>query len=368
MRAWILAALLVGCGSGTNSEASGASDTAGAPDTTGSAADDVLSRGDAATTTDSGDANEGAPDADSDTSAAEDDTSAAADTSADSGCVNACPEPGRLACDGSALLECVADSEGCLDWAAPVPCDDDDPCTTNACASGACLFEPVDGPCLTTECLPSATRCSGDTFEECSADGSTWVAKEQCEFGCIEADGGAVCASCAVGESTCTSASVMQMCVDALLPPEESNCAAIDTCAMGACTGTIDWTEGDSLEDTLWWLTVHVGECWSMNAQATLNDAGLCWVMDTTWLPTEMGASDIRDWACAGIASGDIDDDFLLGVLDEVEAVLTCDAAGGNLSIGGGGALTTGAPLGDWCMIATDDGVEVVSCAGLSGW
>jgi hypothetical protein len=394
--------VMIGCGSDSEST-SAATDASASSDPTnptpdGVESDDVASV-DETTTLDTG----------------EPDTGTVEDVTPDpdtSGCSNTCPFSGSTACDGDAVLTCIV-KDGCFAWDAPALCDDEDPCTANSCASGACGFEPVvgcvskctqdavqckpnsidilqtcadgidwtesnceficeNGACKTTQCVPGTLACNGDSLEKCSGDGADTATLEECALGCVTTDDSAACALCQANTSSCVSATQVSICEDPLQTAVVSDCSSIETCALSACTGTISWTDSDTLEDTYWWITVHIGECWAMantEPKAT-GQSGLCWVMDTTWLPEDIDTSDIRDWACAGIADGELDDDFLLGASAGVIAALNCDDPSGNFSIGGGGTLTTGTPLGDWCMVAgpNDDQVAIQSCTSLGGW
>lgn len=198
--------------------------------------------------------------------------------------VNPCTEP--LVCDEErdACVGCVLDGD----------CDDGDPCTTNACAAGACEHEIIpdccqtDDDCESTTCFdvactsgicvgtpvvdntpcPDGLFCNGpetcqagvcspgaspcDAGEHCNEESDACVPQTQCQTDqeCHDED------PCTDG--TCDSG-ICEYVVNTAPCNDGDECTENDTCSLGVCVGTPipgcdgpppDDSDGDGLLDT----------------------------------------------------------------------------------------------------------------------
>ena len=88
-------------------------------------------------------------------------------------CLDECGPAGAYQCEGNMMRVCGHfDPDLCLEYGAPIPCDDGNHCTTDSCdAQAGCLNEPADG----LECGSNHGTCQSGVCIECSdGNGVDW--------------------------------------------------------------------------------------------------------------------------------------------------------------------------------------------------
>lgn len=163
-------------------------------------------------------------------------------------CVNTPVEEGTTCNDGNGCTDvdsCDADGK-CVGTGGPA-CDDDNPCTKNACAADICSnpFEPATTPCVFDKCTQNS-HCAG-TSGACVAgtpidcDDANPCTADSCNptQGCVNTPVTTV-VECADGDA-CT---IMDRCVDGACVGTPMACLALDAChEAGSCdpeTGRCD--------------------------------------------------------------------------------------------------------------------------------
>lgn len=177
----------------------------------------------------------------------------------------ASPAGGCLVCDSDTQPESWASGEvgGCDDGdsctlndtctaggctGTPLPCSDEDPCTSDACTGGACVFTPIEdcspGPdCMSDEECADMDPCTEDSCEsgscvylpvqgcgsppECQTDG--------------ECDDGNACTSGNCANGTCVFSPLSGVVCD-----DGNTCSVGDMCQSGACTAGSGQKDSDA--------------------------------------------------------------------------------------------------------------------------
>jgi hypothetical protein len=163
-------------------------------------------------------------------------------------CSNSCT-PGQKSCSGGGLATCTLGSNGCLAYAAPIPCGPRQTCTGAAgagmcscnmdptcgmtvgnlcpttsvsvsCASDAqgCVYESASTTCVNQTCVAGTGVCTGvcaPTQKTCATDGvglescgtnGMWSSEVPCTYACVGNACGGVCVpgsvQCGAGNST----------------------------------------------------------------------------------------------------------------------------------------------------------------------
>ncbi|HIN85181.1 MAG TPA: hypothetical protein EYN06_01780 [Myxococcales bacterium] len=97
----------------------------------------------------------------------------------------ACAAPGTLSCFDGSARECVENTNnGCVYWSDPIPCDDQNPCTSDQCVDGdGCTYAFNTGPCdsqsqctaldqcLNGECIAGPERLFAANFPNAGSQG-----------------------------------------------------------------------------------------------------------------------------------------------------------------------------------------------------
>lgn len=142
----------------------------------------------------------------------------------------------------------------------PVPLDDGNPCTNDACVDGVVVHEPVDGiPCSPNDgCsdtgMCSAGQCQPDLVCECTHDGDCEQPESVCDgvVTCNTSVVGGKCeivpgtkVVCSPTEEPChvntcdasTGVCVLTAAPDGATCNDDDSCTGLDSCVAGACTG-----------------------------------------------------------------------------------------------------------------------------------
>jgi uncharacterized repeat protein (TIGR01451 family) len=144
---------------------------------------------------------------------------------------------------GSALLIVNLAAGGCSPCASDADCDDANPCTADACGSGACssTVDPACTPCATSaDCADDGNAC---TTETCTAGVCTRTQDPACPACTLDAD-------CNDGDACTTDACVAGLCSAMIVPgcttcSSDADCAddgdacTVATCAAGACSAVL---------------------------------------------------------------------------------------------------------------------------------
>ena len=144
------------------------------------------------------------------------------------GCFAEAAEEGAECDDGYACTihdQCVeGECKGVVD-----PCDDGNPCTSGACEQGACVYAALDGePCEDGDLCSEGDVCAGEvctmgTIKDCASG-------DPCRLGFCDASTGS-CGSQVMADNTpCTDGNI---------------CSLGDRCVAGSCEGTSEMTCDD---------------------------------------------------------------------------------------------------------------------------
>jgi hypothetical protein len=192
----------------------------------------------------------------------------------------------------------------------PVTCDDDNPCTTDACdGAGGCLFEnniatcDDDDPCTVADqckdgvCTGYAVNCSCQTDDECMA-----IDDDNACNGTLLCDKSALPYQCVVNPDTIIECQPPEpgpdaACLQAYCNPADGSCALEptndaapcndgdlctvgDTCLDGSCSGgaTVNCNDGNLCTDDT--CTPDLG-CVNTPNQESCNDNDVCTAGDT---------------------------------------------------------------------------------------
>ena len=130
-------------------------------------------------------------------------------------CEGACVAGQTECVSGTAWRECVSSGAGCTAWSAPKPCDDGNPCTTNACLGGGCQAASSSAPCSDGDPCTEGDSCSGGA----------------CVGAPLACDDGDPCSADSCSGGACVHAPLTGACDDG------DPCTLDDTCKDGACVG-----------------------------------------------------------------------------------------------------------------------------------
>lgn len=147
-----------------------------------------------------------------------------------------------------------------------IVCDDGDPCTTNACVAGACVYTKIDcssldGPCLTGVCVGGACEAHAANEGGKCDDGNACTTSDTCVAGTctggppLNCDDGNECTAdacdpasgcsntpltgtpCDGGNGTCQNGSCEPNCVPGGACTDDADCCTEgETCVGGVCS------------------------------------------------------------------------------------------------------------------------------------
>ena len=159
-------------------------------------------------------------------------------------------QPGdALVCDDED--QCTNDtcdpSSGCVFTIDALPCDDGNACTTgDGCVDGECVAGAVtdcddDNPCTIDACNPAGGECEHTNQDEINCDdGDACTIGDQCELGVCMAGPALDCDDAnPCTDDNCDSAEGCVSDTNTLPCDDGSLCTTADTCADGNCVGTV---------------------------------------------------------------------------------------------------------------------------------
>ncbi len=255
-------------------------------------------------------------------------------------------------------------------------CSPEDPLRVQQCNPEQTAFDDTNvlctetcdkGICYVSACTPSSLRCGPSALEECKSDGSGFVSKEECQWGCLDnGQGEAFCALCLPGAYACKDNNVV-FCAAPQQPwTVVKECNSIDSCVQGDCVKVISLSDEQTKKETNLLLIQAFVDCWQKMNKAD-KEADLCRSISSVELSIGIDKGDLIDWFCEGL--DDTIDAEDLGGESELDAAKDLMGCGGwilnpnNLTF-----KTPGEKInpGLWLVecVAYDDGEILVSpCA-----
>lgn len=151
-----------------------------------------------------------------------------------SSCNNTCATVGTKQCSGALVSTCVADTNGCRAWSAPVACGTSQICSSvsNSCVTDLCQGVSTNGTCA------SSTQVQ---FCGAATDNATMqVLSYTCPTGqqCQVQSGKATCvlvAACVDGQTQCANATTLQTCAGGAWVNSTCGGSCLSTAIGGLC-------------------------------------------------------------------------------------------------------------------------------------